>query len=94
MISVIVPCYNEEAVIHETHRRLTTVLAALPDMDYEVIYVNDGSRDRTAEILRDLQAADEHVRIVLLARNFGHQMAVTAGLEYAAGTAIVIIDAD
>ena len=93
-ISVIVPCYNEEAVILETHRRLTAVLAGLPDLDYEIIYVNDGSRDRTAEILRDLQTADTHIRIVLLARNFGHQMAVTAGLEHAQGAAIVIIDAD
>lgn len=93
-LSVIVPCYNEEAVIAETHRRLSAVLAALPNVNYEIIYVNDGSRDRTAELLTALQTTDEHIRVVLLARNFGHQMAVTAGLEHATGDAIVIIDAD
>lgn len=93
-LSVVVPCYNEEAVITETHKRLSAVLAALPNITYEIIYVNDGSRDRTAELLRELQANDAHIRIVLLARNFGHQMAVTAGLEHATGDAIVIIDAD
>jgi dolichol-phosphate mannosyltransferase len=91
LISVIVPCYNEEAVIRETHRRLS---AALSGVNYELIYVNDGSRDATADILREIQAGEARVRAVLLARNFGHQMAVTAGLEHAAGDAVVIIDAD
>ncbi len=93
LYSVIVPCYNEEAVLHETHKRLTKVLSQM-DGDYEIIYVNDGSRDKTPEILRDLSAADSHVRAIMFARNAGHQMAVTAGLDYACGDAIVIIDAD
>lgn len=91
--SVIVPCYNEEAVLQETHRRLTRVLRSM-DGDYEIIYVNDGSRDATAAILNDLAAEDACVRVVHFARNGGHQIAVTAGLDYAAGDAIVIIDAD
>lgn len=91
--SVIVPCYNEEAVLQESHKRLTQVFSAM-DGDYEIIYVNDGSRDRTADILRALTAADAHAKAVMLAKNAGHQMAVSAGLDYASGDAIVIIDAD
>ena len=91
--SVIVPCYNEEPVLRETHKRLTAVLSAM-DGDYEIVYVNDGSRDHTPDILNDLAAHDPCVRTVHFARNAGHQMAVTAGLDYATGDAIVIIDAD
>ena len=91
--SVVIPCYNEEAVLHETHRRLTQVMSAM-DGDYELVYVNDGSRDRTAEILNTLAQEDSHTRVIHFARNAGHQMAVTAGLDYACGDAIVIIDAD
>lgn len=91
--SVIVPCYNEEAVLRETHRRLTGVLSQM-DGEYEIIYVNDGSHDQTPEILRGLAREDRHVRCIHFARNAGHQMAVTAGLDYAAGDAVVIIDAD
>lgn len=91
--SVVVPCYNEEAVLRETHKRLTGVLSKM-DGDYELIYVNDGSRDETPAILRELAAEDKHVKAIMFARNAGHQMAVTAGLDYAAGDAVVIIDAD
>ncbi len=91
--SVIVPCYNEEAVLHETHKRLTNVLSQM-DGPYEIVYVNDGSRDKTPDILRELAENDPHVRALMFARNAGHQMAVTAGLDYACGDAIVIIDAD
>lgn len=93
LYSVIVPCYNEEAVLHETHKRLTQVLSRM-DGSYEIIYVNDGSRDKTPQILRELASSDSHVRAIMFARNAGHQMAVTAGLDYACGDAIVIIDAD
>ena len=88
------PCYNEEAVLDETHRRLTAVLDGLDDLDYELIYVDDGSRDGTALVLQRLQAHDDRVRIIRFSRNFGHQIAVTAGLEHASGDAIVLIDAD
>ena len=93
-LSVIVPCYDEEAVLAETHRRLTDVLERIDGMEYEVIYVDDGSRDRTGQILCALQASDERVRVVRFSRNFGHQTAVTAGLEHAKGDAVVLIDAD
>ncbi len=94
LISVVVPCYNEEAVIRETHERLSATLGQLSGFDYELIYVDDGSRDETLRLLHELQAHDERARVVALSRNFGHQIAVTAGLEHAAGDAVVIIDAD
>ena len=91
--SIIVPCYNEEAVLHETHKRLTQVMQKM-DGDYEIVYVNDGSRDKTPVMLNDLVKNDPCVRVVHFARNAGHQIAVTAGLDYASGDDIVIIDAD
>jgi dolichol-phosphate mannosyltransferase len=94
LLSVIVPCFNEEAVIHETHKRLSAVLRTLPVDEFEIVYVNDGSRDNTVQMLRALQAGDPAVRVVSFSRNFGHQVAVTAGLEHASGDAVVLIDAD
>lgn len=94
LLTVIIPCYNEEAVLLETHKRLAAVLDELESLGYELIYVDDGSRDQTPKLLRDLQAADARVRALLLSRNFGHQIAVTAGLEHASGDAAVVIDAD
>lgn len=94
LLSVVVPCYNEEEVIRETHRRLLQVLSQAGMPRFEVIYVDDGSRDTTPLILRELQHLDHHVRVVLLSRNFGHQLAVTAGMEEARGDAVVLIDAD
>ncbi len=94
LVSVIVPCYNEEPVIRETHRSLVAVLEQLEGLQHELIYVDDGSHDQTAEILQELHADNEHVRVLLLSRNFGHQVAVTAGLEHASGDAVVVIDAD
>ena len=94
LLSVVVPCFNEEAVLRETHRRLTSVLGSLQQLDYELIYVDDGSRDRTPLLLQQLQAGDRRVRVVQFSRNFGHQIAVTAGVEHAAGDAVVLIDAD
>lgn len=93
LLSIVIPCYNEEEVISETHRRLVSVLTALTPQ-FELIYVDDGSQDHTAEKLRQLQQADQRVRVVLLSRNFGHQMAVTAGLDHVSGDAVVLIDAD
>ncbi len=94
LISVVVPCYNEEAVLPETHRRLTSALEAVGGVRFEVVYADDGSQDATPDLLRALQAADPRVRVVRLSRNFGHQLAVSAGLEHAAGDAVVVIDAD
>src|SRR5260370_6073917 len=93
-LSVIVPCFNEEAVIRETHKRLSTVLRQLPGLGVEILYVDDGSTDGTVPILEQLQSADQGVRVIRLSRNFGHQTAVTAGLEHASGDCVVIIDAD
>src|SRR5690242_17580412 len=93
LLSVVVPCFNEEEVICDTSLRLAAVLAHAP-VNSEIIYVDDGSSDSTPELLRQFQQSDEHVRVVRFSRNFGHQMAITAGLEHAAGDAVVIIDAD
>ena len=94
LLSVVLPCFNEEAVIRETHRRLVATLDAAPDLDFELVYVDDGSRDATLNLLRNLQQADARVRVLALSRNFGHEIAVTAGLKCAAGDAVVLIDAD
>lgn len=91
--SVIIPMYNEEEVILESYRRLDNVMRPLEE-EYELIFVNDGSRDRTMEIMLDVAKKDSHVKIVDFARNFGHQTAVTAGMKYSSGDAVVIIDAD
>ena len=94
LLSVVLPCFNEEAVIREPHRRLVATLEAVPGLDFELVYIDDGSRDATLNLLRDLQQADARVRVLALSRNFGHQMAVTAGLQHVAGQVVVVIDAD
>lgn len=93
-LSIVVPCYNEEAVIRDTHRRLKKVADEVPDMTLELVYVDDGSQDDTLDILKELHAADDGVRVISLTRNFGHQAAISAGLEHASGDAVVQIDAD
>jgi len=95
-LSVVIPIYNEEANIGELYRRLTALLLPMGlSGGYELIFVNDGSHDRSLSLLLDLAARDPaHVRYLSLSRNFGHQVAVTAGLDRAEGTAVVIIDAD
>jgi len=92
-ISVIVPCFNEEAVLPALFQRLGAV-AATWNTDYEIICVDDGSHDRTWEILKAQNTKDPHWRALSFARNFGHQTAVSAGLHFANGDAVVIIDAD
>lgn len=94
LISIVVPCYNEEEVILETHRRLASLADSRPGERFEFVYVNDGSRDRTLPLLRQITAGDPRARVISFARNFGHQLAVTAGIDHAAGDAIVLIDAD
>jgi glycosyltransferase involved in cell wall biosynthesis len=92
-VSVVIPCFNEEGNLRETHRRVTEAVSQA-GIQYEVVYVDDGSHDNTPELLRQLQAEDEHVRVVYFSRNFGHQFAVTAGLAHASGGAVIILDAD
>ncbi len=93
VFSVIVPFLNEEEVLPETCRRLTAVMEGLGE-PFELVFVNDGSTDRSPAIMEDLAARDPRVRLLSFSRNFGHQSAVLAGLEYAAGQALVVIDAD
>ena len=93
LLSVIVPCMNEEEVLLETNHHLISTLEEIP-LNFEIVYVDDGSTDSTAELLRDLQAHDPRIRVVRFSRNFGHQLAITAGLEHSSGDAVVIIDAD
>ncbi|AUN96470.1 glycosyltransferase family 2 protein [Pseudazoarcus pumilus] len=94
MISVVVPCFNEADVILETYRRLSAVLEQERFCDREIIFVDDGSHDETLLRLRAIQTEDPKVRVVSLSRNFGHQIAVSAGLEHSSGDAVVLIDAD
>lgn len=93
LVSVVVPCFNEESVITATHERLKDVLERC-GMPWEIVYANDGSRDRTGEILENIAGHDSRVRVVTLARNFGHQAAASAGLQLARGDAVALIDAD
>lgn len=93
-LSVVIPCFNEAQVLPKTYERLAAVLDEAGETDREVIFVDDGSSDETFRVLCDLQKKHDDVRVLGLSRNFGHQMAVTAGLEEASGDATVIIDAD
>ena len=94
LLSIVVPCFNEQEVIPETWRRLRGLRDAIHDCAIEFVFVDDGSRDGTLEALRAIARGDPSVRILAFARNFGHQLAVTAGIDAAAGDALVIIDAD
>jgi polyisoprenyl-phosphate glycosyltransferase len=93
LFSVVIPCMNEEAVLRETHRRLLGVLEGI-SLNFEIVYVDDGSTDSTPDLLHELQTHDSRVRVIRFSRNFGHQVAITAGLEHASGDAVAIIDAD
>ena len=93
VFSVVIPCYNEEEVIMESYRRITAVMLSMGE-PYELVFVNDGSKDATPALLNQLSDEDSSVRVLHFARNAGHQIAVSAGLDYAAGSAVVIIDAD
>jgi polyisoprenyl-phosphate glycosyltransferase len=92
-VSIVIPCFNEEGNLREAHRRVTDAVGRA-GIQYEIVYVDDGSRDLTPELLRQLQAEDDHVRVVYLSRNFGHQFAVSAGLAHTSGGAAIIMDAD
>ncbi|WP_103257672.1 glycosyltransferase family 2 protein [Tabrizicola aquatica] len=94
LISIILPCLDEEAVLAETLARLGRLAAGQPDCRFEFVFVDDGSRDRTPEILREAAARDPRVRVLRFARNFGQQIAVSAGIEVAKGDAVVLMDAD
>src|SRR5579875_342830 len=93
VFSVVVPTFNEAEGIEEFHRRLAQVMGRLGD-SWEVVYVNDGSRDRTLAVLERLRRGDGRIALVNLSRNFGKEIATTAGLDHAQGDAVVVIDAD
>lgn len=92
-ISVVAPCFNEEEVFPELMRRLSLVLSNC-GFPYEIILVDDGSKDRTWELMCEYQARDPHLKVVKLSRNYGHQMALSCGLDQAKGEVVLIIDAD
>lgn len=93
-ISVVIPMYYEEEVVQECYKRITKVLKEIEHYDYELICVNDGSKDKTLTILEEIAKIDNKLKIISFSRNFGHQPAVTAGLKYVTGDCAVIIDAD
>ena len=94
LLSLIVPVFNEEEVLPVSYARMSAAMQALTGYDYEIIYVNDGSRDGTMKRLRAIAKEHKEVRVISFSRNFGHQLAVTAGMDNARGDALIIIDAD
>lgn len=93
-LSVVVPCYNEESVLPELHRRLTEACEQVVGENYQLVLVDDGSRDSTWEVIESLSVADERVTGILLSRNHGQQQALAAGLSWCAGDRVLVIDAD
>jgi polyisoprenyl-phosphate glycosyltransferase len=93
-LTVGIPVYNEEAVVPELLTRVLSVLNSLPDGPHEVVFVDDGSTDRTRELLKDAARRDSRLKVVALSRNFGHQAAFCAALDYATGDAVVLMDGD
>ncbi|MSR71965.1 MAG: glycosyltransferase [Opitutales bacterium] len=94
LLSLVIPCYNEEAVVSETVKRLKSFAADLKNIDIEFIFIDDGSRDQTRAILKSFAVSDTRIKIISFARNFGQQVAMTAGLDASRGDAVVLIDAD
>ena len=92
-MSIVVPVYNEQPNIEKFYEEATKAAATL-DMDYEIIFVDDGSKDATPLILSRLTQQDGHVRAFILARNFGHQLAITCGMDHAIGDAVITMDGD
>lgn len=93
-VSVVISAYNEGESVNELHKELTKVMKELPLKKYELVFVDDGSSDDTYAKCQKLQAKDSHVKIVHLRRNFGHEIAMTAGMDYAQGEAVIFMDAD
>jgi len=94
LLSVIIPCFNEETVLKEAYRRIGAALRNEQGMEYELVFVDDGSSDRTAAILKELAQTDGRVQLIKFSRNFGHQPAVSAGIRHCHGDLALIIDAD
>jgi len=92
-ISIVIPIYNEEETILELYRRLSATFSRLA-YDYEFIFVDDGSHDNSFHLLRSLYERDRHVKVLSLSRNFGHQIAISAGIDHASGDAVILMDGD
>jgi glycosyltransferase involved in cell wall biosynthesis len=93
-ISFVLPVHNEAGGLRAFHTELSGAMGKRPDLSFEFVYVNDGSRDGSLDLLRELEAADPRVRVLDLSRNFGHQIAITAGIDHAHGDAVVVMDTD
>jgi polyisoprenyl-phosphate glycosyltransferase len=95
-LSLVIPIYNEEAIIDELERRLIAIIGSIPTVGeaWEVVLVNDGSRDASLELLRRVASRDPRFKVLSFSRNFGHQMAITAGVDRADGQAVIVMDAD
>lgn len=94
LLSILVPCYNEEAVLPAFYQRTSQVIADIPRYDFQFVFVNDGSKDHTLDVMRELREKDSRVSYVNLSRNFGKEIAMIAGIDYLTGDAAIIMDAD
>ena len=94
LVSIVISAFNEQDNVQELYKQLKSELKKVKDTDYELIYVDDGSSDKTYENCLKLQKKDKSVKIVQLKRNFGHEIAMTAGMDYAQGDAVIFMDAD
>ncbi|MCI9426536.1 MAG: glycosyltransferase family 2 protein [Eubacterium sp.] len=93
-LTAIIPCYNEEAVLHIFYREMQHIMASMQEVDFELIFVNDGSKDKTLSVLKELASKDNSVKYLSFSRNFGKEAAIYAGLKYSGGDLTVIMDAD
>src|SRR5207253_2234747 len=93
LLSIVIPVYNEEQNVPVLYKQLSAVLSSI-DSDCEILFIDDGSNDNTVEVIKDLNKADRRVKAIVLSRNFGHQVALSAGLENARGDMVVTIDGD
>ncbi len=94
IVSIIIPCFNEEATLDILYTRLTSVMSSLEKHQYEIVLVNDGSKDKTEDMLLDFAKKDKHIKVYSFSRNFGHQAAVSCGIHNCQGDIAIIIDAD
>lgn len=93
-VTIMIPAYNEEEVLDTLYERLSTVLSSIYNYDFEMLFINDGSKDNTLSIIKRLREKDQRISIIDLSRNFGKEIAMIAGFDFASGDAVIIIDAD
>lgn len=93
-ISVVIPVYNEEEILKTSYAKIRYILESISEYSYEIVFINDGSNDRTLDILEEISKENKNIKVISFSRNFGQEAALTAGLKYTSGDAVVIIDAD